>query len=85
MSCLSRLAGMHRSRNELSTMDLASMNHHRVQYLPPVFNGNVIFELPPCRSSSTSSAARNLEGMDKRYNGHPWCKLVTQTFTTPTS
>jgi hypothetical protein len=53
------------------------MKHHRVQFLPPVFNGDVIFELPPCRSSSSSSAAKNLEGMDKRYDGHPWCKLVT--------
>jgi len=42
-----------------------------------VFNGDVIFELPPCRSASSSSGARNLEGMDKRYDGHPWCKLVT--------
>ena len=68
---------MHRSRNELSSMDLTSVKHHQVQFLPPLFNGDVIFKLPPCKSSSTSSAARNLEGMDKRYDGHPWYKLVT--------
>ena len=53
------------------------MKHKTVPFLPPVFNGDVIFELPPCGPSSSASRARNLEGMDKRYDGHPWCKLVT--------
>jgi len=43
------------------------------------FDGNVIFELPLCRSFSTLSAAQNLEDMDKCYDGLPWCKLVTTT------
>ena len=29
------------------------------------------------RSTSAASVARSLEGMDKRYDGHPWCRLVT--------
>ena len=77
MDCLLRLASMHRSRNELSTMDLSTMKHETVPFLPPVFDGDVIFELPPCGPSSSASGAKNLEGMDKRYDGHPWCKLVT--------
>ena len=77
MDCLLRLASMHRSRNELSTMDLSTMKHEQVPFLPPVFDGDVIFELPPCGPSSFVSGAKNLEGMDKRYDGHPWCKLVT--------
>ena len=77
MDCLLRLASMQRSRNELSTMDLSTMKHETVPFLPPVFDGNVIFELPPCGPSSSASGAKNLEGMDKRYDGHPWCKLVT--------
>ena len=77
MDCLLRLASMHRSRNELSTMDLSTMKHKSVPFLPPAFDGDVIFELPPCGPSSSTSGARNLEGMDKRYDGHPWCKLVT--------
>jgi len=68
---------MQRSRNELSAMDLSSTKHHRVQYLPPVFDGDVIFELPPVHSSSSSSTTKNLEEMDKQYDGHPWCKLMT--------
>ena len=77
MDCLLRLATMHRSQNELSTMDLSTIKHETVPFLPPVFEGDVIFELPLCRPSSSATGARNLEGMDKRYDGHLWCKLVT--------
>ena len=77
IECLLQLAGMHRSRNELSTMDLSIVKHETVTCLPPVFDSDVIFELPPCGPSSSASGAKNLEGMDKRYDGHPWCKLVT--------
>ena len=77
MECLLHLASMHRSRNELSTMDLSTMKHETVPFLPPVFDGDVIFELPPCGPSSSASGAKNLEGMDKRYDEHPWCTLVT--------
>ena len=75
--CLLRLASMRRSRYELSTMDLSSVRHETVPCLPAVFDGDVIFELPPCGRTSSASGAKNLEGMDKRYDGHPWCKLVT--------
>ena len=77
MKCLLRLASMHRSQNELGTMDLSTVKHETVLFLPPVFDGDVIFELPPYGASSSATGAKNLEGMDKRYNGHPWCKLVT--------
>lgn len=82
MDCLKRLSSVPHSRNELSTMDVKVIKHHWVQYLPPTYNGNVIFELPPCRTSLSSSAARNLDEMDKRYDGHLWCKLIT-TFIIP--
>ena len=77
MDYLLRLASMHRSRNELSTMDLSTIKYETVPFLPPVFDGDVIFELPPSGPFSSASGAKNLEGMDKRYDGHPWCKLVT--------
>ena len=53
------------------------MKHKTVPFLPPLFDKDVIFELPPYGPSSSTSGTRNLEGMDKRYDGHPWCKLVT--------
>ena len=68
---------MHRFQNELSAMDLNIVKKPRVPFLPVVYSGDVIFELPPYHSSLSSLAARNLEGMDKRYDGHPWCKVLT--------
>ena len=58
-------------------MDLSTLMHQQVEFLPPAYDGDAIFELPPCRPSSSSSAAKNLEGMDKCSDGHPSCKLVT--------
>ena len=77
IECLKGLSNLHRSRNELSIMDLSTLTHQQVEFLPPIYNGDAIFELPPCRPSSSSSIAKNLEGMNKRSDGHPWCKLVT--------
>jgi len=48
MDCLRKLASMRRSRNELSTVDLTIMKHHHVSFLLVAFDGDVIFELPPC-------------------------------------
>ena len=59
------------------TAVLPIVKYGKVPFLPPVFDGDVIFELPPCGPSSSASEAKNLEGMDKRYDGHPWCKLMT--------
>ena len=53
------------------------MKHKTVPFLPPVLDEDVIFELPLCGPSSSASGAKNLEGMDKRYDRNPWCKLVT--------
>ena len=58
-------------------MDLSKIKYETVPFLPPVFDGDFIFELPPRGASSSASGAKNLEGMDKHYDGHPWCKLVT--------
>ena len=58
-------------------MDLHTLTHQEVEFLPPAYDGDAISELPPRRASSSLSVARNLKGMDKRSDRHPWCKLVT--------
>ena len=58
-------------------MDLGALTHQQVEFLPPAYDGDAIFELPPCQLSSSSLATKNLEGMDKRSDGHSWCKLIT--------
>jgi hypothetical protein len=45
-----------------------------VLFLPPTFNGDVMFELPPV---DTSGLFHMMHGMDKRYDGHAWTKTVT--------
>jgi hypothetical protein len=45
-----------------------------VKFLPPTFNGDVIFELPPV---DTSGQFHMMHGMDKRHDGHAWTKTVT--------
>jgi hypothetical protein len=76
MQCLRRLASFLGSRNEIASLDYDKIPYHKVQYLPPSFNGHVIFELPPsCVSASTSK--NTMYGMDKRFDGHTWCRTIT--------
>jgi hypothetical protein len=48
-----------------------------VHYLPPIFNGDVVFEFPSICSSSASSHAGLMVDMDKRRNGHVWTRTST--------
>jgi hypothetical protein len=76
MQCLRRLASFPRSMNELASIDYDKIAYYKVQYLPPSYNGNVIFELPPSRVS-TSTSKNAMDGMDKRFDGHTWCRTIT--------
>jgi hypothetical protein len=73
MQCLRKLSSVPRCRNELAQIDFDAVEYHKVKFLPTKFDGNVVFELPPCRGSANSS----MEGMDKRYDGHAWCRTLT--------
>ena len=78
MQSLRRLASIPGSRNELATIDYDKIAYHKVQYLPSMYNGDVIFELPPNRVSASSSK-NGMDGMDKRFDGHTWCRTITST------
>ena len=76
IQCLRRLASFLGSRNKLATLDYKKIPYHKVQYLPPSYDGDIIFELPPsCASASTSK--NTMDSMDKRLDGHTWCRTVT--------
>ena len=76
MWCLRRLASFSGSRNKLATLDYNKILYHKVQYLPSLYDGNVIFELPP--SSISASTSENIMNcMDKRFDGHAWCRTIT--------
>ncbi len=42
---------------------------------PIAFNGDVLFELP--LRLLTIHNLSQMQGMDRKYDGHAWCKLVT--------
>ena len=46
----------------------------KVDYLCPIFNGNVVFKFSLIESSSRNSYAKLLIGMDKRHDGLAWTR-----------
>jgi hypothetical protein len=78
---LKQLARMPGKKNILKKLDYSVIRHDRVEYLPPVFNGAVIFELPPADHTAARSQAKSMQGMDKRYDGHVWTKTITTNIT----
>jgi hypothetical protein len=77
LDCLKRLHFTKGSRNALKKVDYDNVQHLKVDYLPPVFNGDVVFEFPSICSLSASSQAGLMVGMDKRHNGHVWIRTST--------
>jgi hypothetical protein len=76
MQCLRCLVSFPGSTNELASIDYDKIAYHKVQFLPPSYNGNVIFELlPSCVSISTSK--NTMDSMDKWFDGHTWCCTIT--------
>ena len=76
MQCLRCLASFLGFENELATLDYDKIPYHNVQYLPPLHDGDVIFELlPSCVSTSTSKNI--IDGMDRQFDGHTQCHTIT--------
>jgi hypothetical protein len=76
MQCLRCLASVPGSRNELASIDYDKIAYHKVQYLPPSYNSDVVFELLPSRVSASTSK-NTMDGMEKRFDGHTWCCTIT--------
>jgi hypothetical protein len=70
VDCLRKLHACKESRNALKGLDYDAVKLLRVDVLPLVFNGDVVFELPPVGSSIEDSQAKLMAGMDKRHDGH---------------
>ena len=49
-----------------------------VEEIPTIYNGNLIYELPPTTTNGSS-----MEGMEQRYDGHCWIKPVTTKINFP--
>jgi hypothetical protein len=78
VDCLKRLRATKGSRNVLKKVDYDNVKYLKVDYLPLVFNSDIVFEFPLICSSFVSSQAGLMVGMDKRHNGHVWTR--TRTF-----
>ena len=74
---LRALRALKGSRNALSRLDYDSIPAYAVQTLPPKFNGDVIFELPPVFVSHMSTSAKGMSRMDKHQDEHVWSKTLT--------
>jgi hypothetical protein len=77
VDCLKRLCATKGSRNALKKVDYDNIKHLKVDYLSPIFNGDVVFEFLSIRSSSASPQAGLMVGTDKRHNGHVWTRTST--------
>jgi hypothetical protein len=76
MQCLKSLASIPRSKNKLASIDYDKIIYYKVQYLPPSYNRDVLFELPP--SCIFDSISKNtMDGMDKQFNGNIWCHTIS--------
>jgi len=59
--------------SKLKSFDYGVITIEFMNCLPTKFNGNMLFELPPfCHPLGH---LKQLQGMDRKYNGHAWCKL----------
>ena len=74
---LRKLTQMPGCKNILKRLDYDKIKTMDVEFLPPTYDGDVLFVLPAMGSSSLHSKAKSMFGMDKRYDGHIWTKTVT--------
>jgi hypothetical protein len=77
VDCLKKLHASKGSRNALKGLDYDVVKLLRMDFLPPIFNGDVVFELPLMGSFVENLQAKLMVGMDKRHDGHAWTKTIT--------
>jgi hypothetical protein len=65
------------SKNILKKLDYDTLHIEEVNFLPPRFDGNCMFVLPPVGVSSSYTKTKSMDDMDKRYDSHVWTKTQT--------
>jgi hypothetical protein len=58
---------------ELKSLDYGPITIEFTNCFPIEFNGDILFELSLVHHSL--GHYEQLQGMDRKYNGHVWCKL----------
>ena len=65
------------SKNVMKKLDYDSLRTVHAKFLPPRFDGDVMFVLPLVSNAALHTKAKSMDGMDKRYDGHVWTKTLT--------
>ncbi len=60
---------------ELKSLNYGAITIEFMNYVPSKFNGDILFELLPIHHPLGKS--KKLQGMDRKFDGHVWCKLQT--------
>ena len=81
VNCLWRLASMPGRKSVLKLLNYSTLKIVYADFLPSCFDGDVIFVFPPVSASASTSKAKAMDGMDKRYNGHVWTKTQSTNIT----
>ena len=71
------LGARKRSKSVLSRINFDAIKLQQVDYLPPRYDGDVIFEFPPLGDHGQNTKAKQLRGMDRSYDGHAWSRTIT--------
>ena len=66
-----------RSKSDYTAIDFDSIDVRHIKYLPPSFNDDVVFILPPINVDVSSTYRHFMDDMDKMCDGHPWCTTKT--------
>lgn len=66
-----------RSKSDLTNIDFDNIVIEDVKYLPSAFDGDVLFILPPVNTGIPDAYGKAMDGMDKIYDGHAWCRTKT--------
>ena len=68
-----------RSKSNLSIINFDNIDVRDVKYLPPFFDGDVLFILPPINMSVPSMYELSMDSIYKMCGRHPWCICKAQT------
>ena len=66
-------------KSVLKLLNYSTLKTVYADFLPPCFDGDVIF--PPVNASASTSKAKAMDGMDKQYDGHVWTKTQSTNIT----
>lgn len=58
---------------DLPTIDFDKIDVRDVKYLPPSFDGDILFNFPPINKNIYSIYGRSMDDIDKMCDGHSWC------------